>query len=217
MTWPPGLAFRTKPKMASQLLSGTRNPARVEMLRHILRGLPVKILTLEDLCIDQQVEEDGLSTAANAEKKARFYYVLAGIPTLAMDGGLNIDRFPPEKQPGVLVKRAPGLGASATEAELLDYYIHELNQIGGESAGTWTASQALALSAERVLVYSYTFAVRFTTRRRGQPTPGRALDCIMLDPSSGRYYNELALDERPYHQATRDFLLQHLSDLDSAV
>ncbi len=198
--------------MSRKLLLGTRNPARIEMLRKILQNTPIRALTLDDIGIDQEVEEDGLSTAANAEKKARFYYALSAIPTLAIDGGLRIDRFPPEKQPGTMVKRISSTGAPTNEA-LMRYYLRELEMVGGESPGTWTASQALALSANQVLVYSYQFAVRFTSIPCGELAPGRILDSLMVDPRSGKYYTELPLEERPYYQEMCDFVLGNLDKI----
>lgn len=194
--------------LPTSLLLGTHNPARIEMVRGMLRETAVRVLTLAELGIHEEVEEDGDSTETNALKKSRFYFSSSGIPTLAIDGGLHIDRFPPEKQPGVLVKRLPGAGG-----DLLDYYIQTLREVGGESPGTWTASIALAIAPDRVLSHTYTFAVLFSTERRGDVAPGRLLDPIMIDPASGRYYTELAVEERPYYASTRDFLLRCLPSL----
>lgn len=41
-------------------------------------------------------------------KKARAHVARTGLPTFAMDGGLYIDAFPPDKQPGVRVRRMVG-------------------------------------------------------------------------------------------------------------
>lgn len=183
------------------------------MVRGMLRETAVRVLTLAELGIREEVEEDGRSTEENAVKKARYYFSRSGIPTLAIDGGLHIDHFPPEKQPGVLVKRLPGAGLPGTGGDILDYYIHELQSVGGTSPGTWTASQALAIAQDRVISHTYTFRVLFTTKRQGETAPGRALDSIMIDPASGRYYNDLSVEERPYYASTHDFLLRCLPSL----
>ena len=67
-----------------------------------------------------------------------------------------------------------------------------------------------------MLVTSYTFRVHFTSLPHGKLAPGRVLDPLMVDPKSGKYYTELALEENPYYLATRNFILEHLKDL-SAV
>lgn len=207
------LLYSQRSYLEKQLLIGTRNPARIAMVHSILVGTPVKTWTLAAMGIIQDVEEDGPSTEANAVKKARFYRELSGIPTLAIDGGVQIERFPPEKQPGVRVKRVPGLGVQASSAEMRDYYIRELENVGGESPGRWTASQVLAISADEVLVHTYQFDVLFTAAARGELVPGRILDALMVDPQSGKYYTELPFEQRPYFPPVRDFLLNNLSRL----
>lgn len=192
--------------MLRKILLGTRNASRIGLVQSILRGWPVEILTLEGLDIRAEVEENGHSTAENAELKARAYYSLSGIPTLALDGGLHIDRFPPERQPGPQVRRQEGLVPGAGDHALLDYYRRALAGVGGESLGTWTGSNALAFSAERVVVESFTFTVRFTTRQNGEPEPGLPLDSIMIDPASGRYFSELRMEERAYYAPVAEFV-----------
>jgi inosine/xanthosine triphosphate pyrophosphatase family protein len=195
--------------MDKQLLLGTRNPARIQMVRQILEKTDILVYTLDDLEIYYEVEEDGSSTEINARKKAQQYYTIAKIPTLAMDGGLHIDRLPLDLQPGLMVKRLPGI-ASPTDQDIQAYYIKLLEGVGGTSPGTWTGSHVLCFSADRVIVYNFTFTVLFTKDPYGDPLPGRALDSLMIDPQRGKYYTELAFEDLPYYGLTRDFLFEYL-------
>lgn len=179
------------------------------MLRRILRGTDVEAVTLAELGILREAEEDGGTTQSNAEKKARHYHALSGLPTFSLDGGLHIDRLTPEMQPGAAVKRAAG-------ANILDYYLRQIEDVGGESFATWTGSQALALPGGQVLLDTFTFRALFTTHSKGDVVPGLALDSIMIDPASGRYYTELAPEERPYYQPTARFILSHLHRIAAA-
>jgi inosine/xanthosine triphosphate pyrophosphatase family protein len=196
--------------MPKQLLICARNPSRIDLVNRILHNAGIQVVTLDRLAIVEEVTEDQPSTHANAEKKARSYNALSNIPTLAMDGGLHIDRFSPERQPGVLVKRIAGNGSTPTDSEILKYYRDALQQAGGESLGTWTGSTALAVSDQQVYVSSFTFVVRFTVNQRGSSLPGLVLDPLMIDPDSGKYYTEIPVEERPYYQAVRGFLLDHI-------
>jgi inosine/xanthosine triphosphate pyrophosphatase family protein len=195
-----------------QLLCGTRNPSRVAMVRLILREHPVQVLTLDDLGIKAEILEDGSTPAENAAKKARGYYQLSGVPTIALDGGLYIDRFPPEKQPGALVKRQNGFPNEAEPGEVMAYYQRELAAVGGESMATWTGGNALVLSLHQVQVESFTFQVRFTVHAFGRPHPGLVLDPLMIDPLSGRYFTEIPLPERPYFARVKAFIEQYFLD-----
>lgn len=72
------------------LLLATRNTHKVEEIR---RFAPenVKIVTLQDVQIHQEVEESGETFLENAIKKAVFYAHIAKLPTIADDSGLMID------------------------------------------------------------------------------------------------------------------------------
>jgi inosine/xanthosine triphosphate pyrophosphatase family protein len=196
--------------MNRHLLIGTHNPSRIDMVQKILHHSGVQILTLDELGIKQDVEEDQATTLANAEKKARSYFALSQIPTLAMDGGLHIERFAPDKQPGVLVKRIVGAGPEQDDDAITTYYQNALRQAGGESPGTWTGSQALAINEQQVIVSSFTFQVWFTAQRRGAILPGLSLDPLMIDSASGRYYTEIPVEERPYYRYIQQFLMEHI-------
>lgn len=199
-----------------RLLLGTHNPAKITIQRLALADLPLEILDLHGLGISAVAPEDRGTTAENAESKARFYYAFAKVPTLSMDGGLRIDRFPPEKQPGVSVRRigsAPSGSERADPDEILNYYIGELEKVGGKSPGTWTGSTALMVSPARLFTGVFTFGVLFTTRRQGAPSSGLDLDPLMVDPGTGRSYTALPIPERPYFRWFREFVSQHLDDL----
>ena len=78
------------------------------------------------LDININVIEDGKTPEENAIKKAKQYYDVAKIPTIAEDSGLYIDKFSEEEQPGLFVKRVNGVEGLSDE-EILNYYINKLN------------------------------------------------------------------------------------------
>jgi XTP/dITP diphosphohydrolase len=82
------------------LLFATRNPGKLRELRRLVAGLPVRIISPDDL--EQtipEVVEDGATFAANASKKASAYARAAGMHALADDSGLCIDGL--WGQPGI--------------------------------------------------------------------------------------------------------------------
>ncbi|HTR63198.1 MAG TPA: non-canonical purine NTP pyrophosphatase [Candidatus Binataceae bacterium] len=97
-----------------RLLIATSNPAKLAEYRLLLREFALESLSLADVGIREQPEEDGATFAENALKKARFYFRRSGLPTLADDGGLEVDALGGE--PGVRSHRWLGAGASSDEA-----------------------------------------------------------------------------------------------------
>ena len=201
--------------MKAQILLGTTNPAKVHIVRAALESLPIEILTPADVSIQIDVKEDGQSTEENAKKKARAYFAAADMPTLAIDGGLHIEGLSEEKQPGVSVRRIQGRERDATDAEVLDHYARELAKIGGEAVGIWHGSIALAVSDEQVYAGTHTLKTVLTSRRRGGATPGAPLDALTIDPATGRYYSEMAWQERPDLEWVLEFVRQHIDKLDA--
>jgi 8-oxo-dGTP diphosphatase len=199
--------------MKKRVLLGTTNQAKTNITREAVQSLPLEILSLSDLNIDLEVTEDGDSPEENAEKKARAYFAEAGMPTLAIDGALHLEKFPPEKQPGVLVRRVYGDSRDVTDEEVLDYYMRELEKVGGESVGIWRAGFVLITSPDKIFRQSFLLKVKFTARKKGRMHPGAPLDVVMIDPATGKYYSEMIYREREDFRWTFEFMQQHLEVL----
>lgn len=99
-----------------KIVLATRNQKKVEEVRRILAD---PTLSLEDLKVYAdcpEVEEDGLTFQANAEKKATEVAAHTGAVALADDSGLVVDAL--EGAPGVHSARYAG--PNATDQENLD-------------------------------------------------------------------------------------------------
>jgi XTP/dITP diphosphohydrolase len=196
--------------MKKRLLFGTANQAKVDHIRAFLESLPVEISSPRDLDIDIVVREDGKSPEENAEKKAKAYFAESDMPTFAIDAGLYVAKFPDEKQPGVFVRRIYGTDRDATDAEILDYYVRELAQVGGESVGIWRVSVVLVTSTGRVFAQSYSLETMLTSKASDILIPGAPISSLMIDPATGKYYSEMAYNERPDSRWIRDIIQQYL-------
>ena len=95
------------------LLLATTNLHKLEEYRAIFSDLPYRLLSLQDIRLDIDVEETGVTFAENAELKARFYAQSSGLLTLADDSGLEIDAL--GGAPGVYSARFAGKDTSYEE------------------------------------------------------------------------------------------------------
>lgn len=164
--------------------------------------LPAKIVSPTELGINLDVEEDGHSPEANAGKKALAYCAAASIPTFAIDAGLEIDRFPPEQQPGVFVRRVHQHRRYVPDQRLIDHYVDLLSAVGGESSGRWQVAIALAMPDGLVEYRCYAIEALFTAtpsavRIDGAPISSLMMDITMMESGSRIYYSEMAYAERP--------------------
>jgi non-canonical purine NTP pyrophosphatase (RdgB/HAM1 family) len=83
----------------SKLLLATTNPGKLKEIIGILEGVPIELVTLNDLDPIAEPEETGASFAENARLKARYYSKATGLVTAADDSGIEIDAL--DKAPGV--------------------------------------------------------------------------------------------------------------------
>ena len=80
--------------MPHQLLLATRNKGKIEEFRRILEAIApgqIELLGLDKFPELHDVVEDGKTFQENALIKAEFAYKLTGLPTIADDGGFEID------------------------------------------------------------------------------------------------------------------------------
>lgn len=102
-----------------KLLIATKNQGKFEEISRFLSDLPLAIVSLSDLSIFEDIEETGKTYKENSEEKARFFAKLSGLPTIADDGGIEIDAL--GSTPGVRSRR--WLGHEASDEELIEHMI----------------------------------------------------------------------------------------------
>ncbi|HEY3071184.1 MAG TPA: non-canonical purine NTP pyrophosphatase, partial [Candidatus Limnocylindrales bacterium] len=134
-------------RVDDRVLVATRSPHKLRELRELLEDVPVELVSLDDLGLEQEVAETGQRFEANARLKARTYARLSGMPTLADDSGLEVEAL--GGAPGVRTRRYAGEGA--TDAENNDKLLRALDGLAPAARGArYVCVLALALpSAER--------------------------------------------------------------------
>lgn len=105
------------------LLIATNNQHKYIEMTQILAPLPFRFLSANDIGLDVDVTEDGLSYLENARKKALAFFHASGLPTLADDSGLEVAAL--QGAPGILSHRyAPK--PNATDADRCAYLLSRL-------------------------------------------------------------------------------------------
>lgn len=108
-----------------QLILATHNPGKAEEMKKLLQGLPLEILSLDELGIDGEVEETGATTEENALIKARFAMAKTGQMAVADDTGLYIDAL--NGAPGIHAAR--WAGDDYPKAQLAAYTLERLKDM----------------------------------------------------------------------------------------
>lgn len=102
-----------------ELLVATTNAGKLKEISNFLKDLPVKIVSLSDVGITEDVEETGNNYQENSQLKALHYSKKSGLPTVADDGGIEIDAI--DGAPGLKSNR--WLGKNSTEEDIIKHLL----------------------------------------------------------------------------------------------
>jgi XTP/dITP diphosphohydrolase len=135
-----------------KILVATTNPGKIAELKAML-DIDVDLVGLADFEGIAEIEEDGVTFAENARKKAAGYAKASGLWTVADDSGLVVDAL--DGAPGV--KSARFSGAKEEDRTLLDHknMAKVLTLLEGVRAEKRTARFVCALclaSPEKILI-----------------------------------------------------------------
>src|SRR3989338_6935889 len=110
----------------TKLLIATKNKSKFQEIKATLFSLPLELISLNDIIIDDSLFiEDGKTFAENAEKKAKFYAKKSKLMTLADDSGIEVETLPDEL--GVKTRRW-GLGEKAFDEEWLNFFLKRMEK-----------------------------------------------------------------------------------------
>ena len=92
--------------MKKQVIFATTNEGKMKEIRMIMADLNIELLSLKDLNIKADIDENGTTCEENAIIKAKTICELTGKMALADDSGLEVDYM--DKAPGVYSARYLG-------------------------------------------------------------------------------------------------------------
>lgn len=178
------------------VLFATHNKSKLNYYKKELECLGVNVLSLDDLSIDYDVNEESLDTRENAVKKATEYYKIAKIPTISVDDGLIFDNVPDKLQPGPYVRRIDGVNAS-TDEELLMHYSNIVKDYGvnGKLNGKWVKGIAVVKSEDDISSLSFNVEKIFVDKISDKRHEGYPLDSMSITPYFNKYTVDLTEEE----------------------
>jgi len=174
-----------------RLLVATTNPGKLREIRTLMAGVPVELISLDDLAPIAAPEEDGATFEENARLKARYYAEHSGLLTVAEDSGLAIDALGGD--PGVLSARFLHPDASYPER-----FAEIFRRLAEQPDAAWTARfvAALACADGDQILYETTGIVEgeITDPPRGEG--GFGYDPIFFYPPYARTLAEVSEAEK---------------------
>ena len=157
----------------------------------MLAGVPYRLVSLDDVGIQEEVVETGATLEENAVLKATRYSHLSGLPALSDDSGLEVEALGGE--PGPLSSRYAGEGA--TDAQRIAFLHRKLDNIPERLwAARFRCVIAIVQPPADVELFSGVCEGRIVRKARGRC--GFGYDPVFLLPKLGKTMAELSFEEK---------------------
>lgn len=178
-------------KAIQRIIFATGNEGKMKEIRTIMQDLGVEVVSLKDVALEVDIDENGTTFEENAIIKAREVMKLTGEVVMADDSGLEVDYL--DKAPGVYSARY--LGEDTPYSVKNNHIIKELEGVEGQDR-----------SARFVSVIACVFPDGETITTRGtieglidyeeKGENGFGYDPIFYVPECGCTTAELSLEEK---------------------
>lgn len=205
-----------------RILLGTTNPSKVKRFSDLLRGSDVEFVTLKDLAITAEPEEDGTTPEENAVLKAKFYGQYFDV-VICNDSGLYFEELALDdaRQPGLNI-RTPMQGDRLTDGEMIDYYSKLIGELGGKVSAYYLDGMAVYnhgniysfMDAEAAQKIGSFYMIEKVSTKRFEGWP---LDSLSVSKETGRYFVDEDIEESKksiiidrYEKSIVDFLKKSL-------
>lgn len=191
-----------------KVLLATGNPAKKERYQSLVSEFGYEVLSLKDVNIKVDIDESGNNPLENALIKARAYYKESGIPTIAQDDGLFIDKFSDDKQPGTHVRRVNG--KELNDDEMIEYYTKELEKVGGKSKAKWVRGLVFIDENAKEHILATEDETLFVSKPCEKREVGYPLSSIGFKEKLNKYTVEMTKEEaekewKEYYSSIRNF------------
>jgi len=171
-----------------KLLLATNNPAKIQEISRFLHGVPVELVTLKDVGITEQAPEDGRTFEENARSKALFYMERSGLPSLADDGGIEIDAL--GGKPGVDSHRWISKDKDDEDELLIDEVFKRLKDVPKEKRGAqMRVVLLLALPDGQIFTAEGVQRGIIADKPGSNRTPGFPFRTVFFIPEINKYYD----------------------------
>lgn len=195
-----------------KLLFATGNHSKFYRFYKGLLNHDIELISLKNLNIDLEIEENGKDAIENAILKAQAYYEATKMTTMAMDDTLYLDNVPKKFQPGQFVRRVNG--KRLTDEEMLDYYINLVKKYGkdGKLKAKWIYGIAI-IKDGKVKTYSWSKEDFYLVDKKSDTIHiGYPLDSISISIKLNKYFTEITDEEKENTKDDESHVIEFISN-----
>jgi uncharacterized protein (TIGR00369 family) len=179
-----------------KILFATGNESKSKRFSKGLKKYGIDVISLKDLDIDLDIEENGKDAIENAIIKAKAYYNETKMITMAMDDSLYLDNVPEDEQPGLFVRRVNG--KKLDDEEMIEHYSNLVKKYGknGKITARWIYGLAV-IKNDQVKTYTWSKEDFYLTDKRSKKLDvGYPLNSISINISLNKYFTEMTDEDK---------------------
>ena len=175
-----------------KVLIGTSNPSKVERFKSLLEGYDLEFLSLKDLNITSEPEENGITPKENAIIKAKYYSSFCDV-VICNDSGLYFQELDVEdsRQPGLNI-RTPNGNKRLDDEEMIEYYSSLIRTLGGKVNAYYLDGIAVSINGN---IFSFMEELSYKTdtfimvdKASNKRHKGWPLDSLSIRKNTNKYF-----------------------------
>lgn len=179
-----------------QVIFATTNPSKVKRFSKGLAKYNIELITLKDLNLTLDNEENGKDAISNALIKARECFSKCNIPTIGMDDTLYLEGVKDNLQPGLFVRRVNG--KTLNDEEMIEHYTSLVKKYGTEHRLNCKWIYGLAIINKEGKESTYTWYkdnFYMTDIPSSKINPGYPLNTISKYKKIDKYFTDTLTEE----------------------
>ena len=195
-----------------QIIFATTNESKAKRFSKGLKEHGIEVLSLKDIDMKLDIEEDGTTAIENALIKARECYRLTKKPCMGMDDTLYMEGVPEDRQPGLFVRRVNG--KSLTDEEAIDYYTNLVKEYGKDGKINCKWVYGLAVINEKGEEATYTWSkddFYMVSNRSNKINPGYPLNSISKYKKLDKYFTDVTEEDMKLIEVNEDDVVEFIA------
>ena len=196
-----------------KILFATGNPTKAKRFSKGLEQYEIEVLSLKDLEMDLDVNENGANAIENALIKARACFENAKMSSMGMDDTLYLEGVPEDKQPGLFVRRVNG--KTLNDEEMISHYTNLVKEYGvdGKLNCKWIYGLAVIDENGKESTYTWEKADFYMVDTRSEKiNPGYPLNSISKYKNLDKYFTEITDEDKEMLKVNEDHVVEFIKE-----
>ena len=195
-----------------KIVFATGNPSKAKRFSKGLLKHNIEVISLKDLDLTLDVEENGKNAIENALIKARECYKKTKMPSMGMDDTLYLENVPVEAQPGLFVRRVNG--KTLNDEEMIEHYISLVKKYGQEGKLNCKWVYGLAVISGDGVESTYTWEKNdfyMVDKPSTIVNPGYPLNTISKYKTIDKYFTEMTSEDKEKVKVNEDHVVDFIA------